>query len=88
MEKRANSAKIEKEIRTFFNNITPESDPRRIKQIKNLAMHNKLKLKALRKKFCKSCFSPKLKVKSIKKGIKTVECEICNKKMRWKLRTS
>ncbi|MFH1501064.1 MAG: hypothetical protein ABIE22_03930 [archaeon] len=58
------------------------------KKIKRIAMHSNIKLKELRRKFCKKCFSPKLKVKSVKKGFKRVVCENCGYIARYRIKTS
>ncbi len=74
----------EREIREFFLDIK-EKTPKEIKKIKKLAMSYNIPLKESRKKFCKKCCSPKLKIKGVKKKVKTVECENCGKLMRWKI---
>jgi len=79
-----NKKQAEEKIEGFFKEIKGKS-PEQIRKIKRLAMHNKIKLGKLRKKFCKYCYSPKLRVKSIKKGIKSVICVNCGKKTRWKI---
>ena len=77
--------KAEEKIKKFFRKIDNKK-PEEIKKIKRLAMHYNIKLKEKRKKFCKKCFSTRLRVKSIRKGIKTVECEKCSSKFRWKIK--
>tara|TARA_Y100000310_G_scaffold329950_1_gene400723 strand:+ start:635 stop:898 length:264 start_codon:yes stop_codon:yes gene_type:complete len=77
--------KAEKEIKVFFENINKKTS-KEIKKIKRLSMRYNIKLKEKRKKFCQKCYSSKLRVKSIKKGIKTVECEKCGKISRYKLK--
>jgi RNase P subunit RPR2 len=74
---------VKEEIKKAFNK---ELSPKEIKKIKRLAMKYNIKLGELRKKFCKKCFSTKLKIRRVKKGIKTVECEQCKNVMRWKLK--
>ena len=76
----------EKRIEGFFKKIKSKK-PEEIKKIKRFASHYKIKLKDKKKKFCKSCFSPKLKIKRIKNQVKTVECQKCKKLMRWKFKT-
>jgi RNase P subunit RPR2 len=56
-----------------------------IKKIKKMAMKFNIRLGDLRKRFCKKCLSPNLKVKGIKKGIKNVECQECRNLMKWKV---
>ncbi|MFH1307501.1 MAG: hypothetical protein ABIH72_01465 [archaeon] len=72
-----------KEVIDLINKARTEKD---FKKIKRNAMHSNIKLGSLRKKFCKKCFSPKLKVKSIKKGIKRVACRNCGYISRWKIK--
>lgn len=83
MKKSKEEAK--KEIEKFFYEIDNKT-PKQIKKIKKLAMHHSIKLKDKRKKFCKKCYSPKLKVIKINKGIKSVKCENCNFTSRWKIK--
>ena len=83
--KKLTRAETEKEIEDFFKNIDSKT-PKEIKKIKRLSMKHNIKLGNLRKKFCKKCYSPRLKVKSIKKKIKTVRCESCGYISRWRLK--
>ena len=83
--KKLSKSEAEKEIKEFFKNIQNKS-PKEIKQIKRLAMKHNIKLGSLRKKFCKKCFSPKLKIKGIKNKIKTVECRNCRQISRWRVK--
>ncbi len=76
-----------KEIEEFFENIESKTK-KEIQKIKKLAMRYNIPLGKLRKKFCKKCYSPNLKVKSIKNKIKTVECRDCKNIMRWKIKIS
>jgi RNase P subunit RPR2 len=75
-----------KRIEEFFETIETKK-PEEIRKMKKLAMAHNLKLGEKRKKFCQKCYSTKLKVKKIKKGIKTVECESCGNLMRWKIKS-
>ncbi|MDO8623513.1 MAG: hypothetical protein Q7R52_04670 [archaeon] len=77
-------SETEKEIKEFFEDINKKS-PKEIKKIKKLAMRYNLKLGSLRKKFCKKCYSTRLKTLNIKRGIKKVQCEKCKSIFRWKL---
>jgi len=83
--KKLSKTEAEKEIEKFFSDIKNKT-PKEIRKIKRTAMRHSIKLGALRKKFCKKCYSPDLKIKSIKKGIKTTECKNCGNLMRWKIR--
>lgn len=83
--KKTSKKEAEKEIEEFFKNIKDKT-PKEIKKIKRLAMHHNIKLKDKREKFCKKCYSPNLKTKTTKNKTKTVECQNCQHKMRWKLK--
>jgi len=82
-----NKEEAQAEINEFFKNIKGKT-PKEIKKIKRLAMKHNIKLREKRKKFCKKCFSTKLRVKSVKNKLKTVECENCKHVSRWKIKTS
>ncbi len=84
MERLSKTEAEEKIKETFSKKLSP----REIKKIKRLAMKHNIKLKDLRKKFCKKCYSTELRVKSIKNKVKTVECKNCKNIMRWKIKTS
>jgi RNase P subunit RPR2 len=86
MEKISKTEAKEK-IEEFFSDIKNKT-PRQIRKMKKLAMKHSIKLEDLRKKFCKKCYSPDLKIKSVKKKIKTIECGNCGNLMRWKVKTS
>jgi len=62
--------------------------PKEIKKMKKLAMRYNIKLGNKRKKFCKKCFSPRLKVIGVKNKIKRVLCEDCGYVARWKIKIS
>ena len=74
-----------KEIEEFFKNIQNKT-PKEIKKIKRLSMKYNIKLGDKRKKFCKKCYSTKLKVISVKKKVKSVLCEDCKNISRYKLK--
>ncbi len=82
--KKLSKLEAKEEIEKFFKSIKDKT-PKDIKKIKKLAMHHNIKLGDKRKKFCKKCHSTKLKVNSIKKGLKTIECE-CGNISRWKIK--
>lgn len=71
-----------KQIEELIDNAKNSED---FKKIKKLAMHSSIKLRALRKKFCKKCFHQLRGVTRIKKGMKIVKCENCGKIARWKV---
>ena len=74
-----------KEIEEFFLNISDKT-PKEIRKIKKFAMSYNIPLKEKRKKFCKKCFSSRLKVIGIKEGFKRIKCQDCNFIGKWKLR--
>ena len=75
-----------KEIIELLNKAKSEKD---VKKIKRLAMHSKIKLGGLRKKFCKKCYSlfdsSNCEIR-IKKGFKVVRCLGCGYISRYKLK--
>ena len=87
MEKQGKK-QAEERIKEFFKNLESKK-PDDIKKTKRLAMHNKIKLKALRKKFCKRCYSVFNAQNSqtrIKKGFKAVKCLKCGCISRWRIK--
>ncbi len=74
----------ENKINSFFSN-TKNRTSEGVRKIKKLSMKHNLKLKDLRKKFCKKCFSP-YKVPQIRfnKKIKSIKCRNCGYISRWK----
>ena len=83
--KKLTKKEAEDEIKEFFQDIKNKKTGE-VKKIKRLAMKHNIKLKDKRKKFCKKCYSIKLKVKKVKNKVKTIECENCGSVFRWKLR--
>ncbi len=83
--KKLSKTEAESEIREFFSNIENKT-PKQIQKVKRLAMSHNIQLKELRKKFCKKCYSPNLKVRDIKNGKKSVECRNCRSVMSWKIK--
>ena len=71
-------------INDFFKHIDEKSSDE-IRKIKKLAMKFNIRLGNLRKKFCRKCYSSKLRFKGIKNKVKTSECEECRNLMRWKV---
>lgn len=74
-------------VEKFFKDIK-NKNPYEIKKIKKLAMSQNIKLKEMRKKFCKKCFSSHLKIVNTKNKIKKVKCENCGNISRWKINSS
>jgi len=85
MKTQLTKKQAEEKIENLFQEIDKKT-PEQVRKIKRLAMHHKIKLESRRKLFCKYCYSSKLKVKSVKRGLKSVECEDCKKLMRWKIK--
>jgi len=83
-----NKKEIKERIEEFFQDIV-NKHPKEVKKIKKLGMSINYKLGDLRKRFCKNCYSPLIPLLTCKvrinKGIKTVTCNICSTKNRWKL---
>lgn len=77
-------AETEKRINEEFSKkLTPE----KIKKLKRLAMRYNIKLKGLRKKFCRKCYSSlKDSDGKVKNKIKTTKCENCGFVSRWKIK--
>ena len=74
---------VQEKITQFFKEESFKSEE--LKKIKRLAMKYKIKLKDKRKKFCKKCLS-QLKGKiRISKTHKTVICEKCSYRNKFKL---
>lgn len=68
---------VEAMISDFFKNISSKN-PKEIKKIKKLAMHNNVKLGNYKKLFCKKCFSPHLNSSiRIKNNKIKIECKKC-----------
>jgi len=83
--KKLSKTEAEEEIKEFFKKIQTKT-PKEIKKIKRLAMRHNIKLGELRKKFCKKCFSPRLKIIGVKNKIKRIKCEDCGNIVRWKMK--
>ncbi len=71
-------------INSFNNNPTSEI----LKKLKNLAMSKNIKIGALRRRFCKRCYSlfPIDSEIRIKKGIKKIRCKRCGYIARYKIK--
>ena len=74
--KKISKTEAEKEIKDFFKEIQNKT-PKEIKKIKKLAMRYNIKLGELRKKFCKKCYSTRLKILGIKNKTKRIICKSC-----------
>ena len=73
----------EQKIHNFFQKLFFTSEE--IKKIKRLAMKSNIKLKDYRKNFCKKCLA-QLKGKiRVSKTHKTVECQDCGYKNKFKI---
>jgi len=64
-------------------------DEKDVKKVKKLAMHSKIKLRELRKKFCKRCYnlfdSSNCEIR-IKNGFKLIKCLKCGNTSRYNLK--
>ena len=83
MKEKSSRKEADEKIEDFFRE---KHDQEKVRKIKNLAMSHQIKLRDLRKKFCKKCYSMNLRTRKIKNKIKSVKCEDCESLMRWKLR--
>jgi RNase P subunit RPR2 len=76
----------EEKIESFFAHIKNKT-PEEIRKIKRLSMRHNLKLKELRKKFCKKCFNPyKNPEIRLNKNFKSLRCRKCGYISRWKIK--
>ena len=88
MKDKLTKQEIEDKIKQVFesNNLT-EKD---IKKIKKLAASKNIKLKELRKRFCRKCYSlfnSKNSEIRIKNKFKIIKCKKCGCVNRWKLKS-
>ena len=83
MKTKLSKSEVEERIKAFFEKKSFLSEE--VRKIKRLAMKFNLKLKDHRKKFCKSCLN-QLKGKiRVTKTHKTIECEKCGYKNRFRI---
>lgn len=80
-----------KEAQEKINEIfSGKPSSREIKKAKRIAMSKNIKLRNLRKKFCKKCytfFDSKNSRIRIKKGMKIIKCKNCDYISRYKLKS-
>ncbi len=69
-------------------NLTNNPSPEMLKKLKQLAMSKNVKIGALRKRFCRKCYSlfPINSEIRIKKGIKNIRCKKCGYVTRYKIK--
>ena len=83
MKTKLSKLQVEQKIKNLFEKAKFESEE--VRKIIRLAMKLNIKLKHNRKNFCKSCLS-QLKGKTrVTKTHKTVECENCGYKNKFKI---
>ncbi len=85
--KKLSRQETEEQIKNIFKS-EEISTPKQIKEIKKLAMSENIKLRGLRKKFCKKCltfFTPNNSEIRIKNGFKMVRCKSCGYVGKYKL---
>lgn len=80
-----NRKEAEKLIEEFFSKID-NKESKKIRKMKKLAMHYKIKLGEKRKLFCKYCYSQFKGKTRIKKGMKRVVCSACGRVSGWKIK--
>lgn len=83
MKKQMSKTQAKQLIDDFFQQSSFTQDG--VKKIKRLAMKDNIKLGSYKKSFCKSCLSQLKGQIRISKGYKTVLCQQCGFKNRWKL---
>jgi len=85
--KKISKKEAEEKITRFFNEINQKT-PEEIRKIKRLAMSKNIKLRDLRKKFCKKCYSifPQNAEIKIKKPFKILKCKNCHHITRWRIK--
>ena len=86
MKDKSAKQEIQEKISEIFSKKSSEKE---IKKAKKLAMSKNIKLKELRKKFCKKCYSPFDSDNSeirVKKGFKILKCKKCGFLNRHKLK--
>ncbi len=88
MKKTLSKKEAIRKIEEFFSSDDfKDKTPKEVKKIKRLAMAYNIKLKELRRKFCKKCLTPYRNPKiRIRNKIKSVTCENCGYIARWKLK--
>ena len=87
MKDKITKQEIEDKIKSVFEKTNPSSQE--IKKIKKLAASKNIKLKGLRKRFCKKCYSlfnSKNSEIRIKNGFKIIKCKTCGYINRWKIK--
>ena len=85
MKNKLSKQETEEKIKKMF---LDSPSPKDIKKIKRLAMSKNIKLRNLRKKFCKKCytlFNSKNSEIRIKKSLKIIKCKNCGYISRYKL---
>ena len=85
MKSKLSRKEIEQKIKEIFSN---NPSPKEIMKVKKLAMSRNIKIKGLRKRFCKKCytlFDSKNSEIRIKNKIKTIKCK-CGNINRYKLK--
>jgi RNase P subunit RPR2 len=86
--KKLSKKETENRIEDFFSDIKNKTYLE-IQKIIKLSMKSKIKLGDKRKLFCRECFNPYRSPKvRINNSIKSVECENCGYKSRWKIKPS
>ena len=86
--KKQGKKQAEERIKEFFRNLENQK-PGDSRKIKRLAMSHNIKLKELRKKFCRKCYSAfnaKNSQTRIKNGFKRVKCLNCSYASGWRMK--
>tara|TARA_Y100000310_G_C20016125_1_gene505223 strand:- start:133 stop:393 length:261 start_codon:yes stop_codon:yes gene_type:complete len=78
-----NKSQAQQHISDFFKQ--KEFTDKELKKIKRMAMKFHISLKSYKKLFCKKCLLPLKGKTRITKTHKTIECQNCNHKNKWKI---
>ncbi len=84
--KKLSKSEVEEEIKEIFRG---KPSAKEIKKVKRLAMSRNIKLRDLRKRFCRKClrlFDSSNSEVRVKKGFKVVRCKGCGYVGRYKLK--
>jgi RNase P subunit RPR2 len=86
--RKVSKKEAQKQIEAFFLDIKNKTSDE-IRKIQKLSKNYNLKLRNKRKSFCKKCLNPYKESKiKIHNGVKSIQCENCGYKSRWKIKLS
>jgi len=76
---------IKEKISSEIKELIAKKEPRYVLKAKKIAMRNNIKLRELRKGFCKECYSELIGKTRIKNGFKVITCNSCGNISRWRM---